>query len=136
MHEDLALSLICWTELIFRILSGDGIPPIRPVDIREESDHFLLEADLPGLSERDIDIHIDGSRLTIKANLEQEQEKEDKSDKYLLRERRALRFTRSFALSQSVDTAKVEASFKNGILRITAPKKEQERTKKIAVKAA
>ena len=101
------------------------------IDIRERGDHFILEADIPGISEKDIDIEIDNSKLTIKANFEEE--KESKKEKYLLHERRNSHFLRSFSLSESIDTEKVEASFKNGILTIVAPKKAQEKSKKVKV---
>lgn len=115
----------------------------RPdVDIREEDDRFVLEAELPGVSEKDIDIQIDNSRLTIEVGSEEEKdtekgkEKGKEKAKYLLRERRSTHLTRTFALSPSVDASKIEASFKNGVLQIIAPKKEQERSKSIEVKAA
>ena len=111
---------------------GSGEEHRQPdIDIRERGDHFILEADIPGVSEKDIDIEIDNSKLTIKANFEEA--KENKEEKYLLHERRQVHFLRSFSLSKSVDTEKVEASFKNGILTIVVPKKAQEKSKKITV---
>lgn len=128
---------------VFNLLNGIDFPycdSVRErethpnVDIREEGDHFVLEADLPGVSEEEIDIHVDNSRLTIKVN--REKEEKEGTGRYLLRERRAVNVSRSFALSDSVDTDGVEASFKNGILQIIAHKKERERTKSIKVNAA
>lgn len=106
------------------------------VDIQEQKDAFVLEAELPGISEEDIEVEVDHSHLTIKVVNEQQGEKKEVSGKYILRERREASVERSFRLADNVDTEKVVASFKNGILQITVPKKEQERSKIIKIKAA
>lgn len=121
-----------WFDSIF---SGDAVSRnVRTpaVDVREEKDRYVLEAELPGLTEKDIEVKIDDNLLTISAGTESE--KEEKKNNYLFRERYNSVFSRSFVLPKDVDVEKVEAVFKNGILSLELRKNETALPKTIEVK--
>lgn len=104
------------------------------VDVREEKDRYVLEAELPGMSEKDVDLHVEDNMLTIKSA--KEEEKEEKNEEgYLVRERRSRSFSRSFVLPKDVDRDKVEARFKNGLLTLTMPKSAESKARQIQIKA-
>jgi HSP20 family protein len=104
------------------------------VDVREEKDRYVLEAELPGMSEKDVDVHVEDNMLTIKSA--KEEEKEEKNEEgYLVRERRSRSFSRSFVLPRDVDRDKVEARFKNGLLTLSMPKTAESKARQIQIKA-
>ena len=85
------------------------------VDIRETEKSYVLEADLPGFDEKDIDIHLDSNTLTIESK--KEEKKEDKNG-YMVQERRQAAFSRSFSLPENADRESIAASYKNGVLSV------------------
>ena len=101
------------------------------VDIREEKDLYLLEAEVPGLAEKDIDIQVKENLLTLASKVEEN--KEGKTG-YLLRERKPVQFKRSFILPKDVDQEKIEARYGNGVLVLSLPKKPEAKPKTIDVK--
>jgi HSP20 family protein len=101
------------------------------VDIHETDDSFVVSADLPGLKKDDIQINVEDNTLTIKG--EKKFEKKVPKDKYIRVERNYGTFVRSFSLPQNVDSTNIKATFKDGILDLTLPKKEESKPKKIAV---
>lgn len=115
-----------------------GLPTTKApsVDIWEDETNYVLEAELPGLSEKDVDVHVDKHVLKISSLCEAEKEvKEEKaSPNYLIRERSCTSFERSFALPEGVDEEKIEGTFKNGVLTISIPKVPAKQPKKIDVK--
>src|SRR5436190_19541928 len=115
------------------------------VDVREDADHFYVEAEMPGFRKDDIDITLENQTLTITAEkkFEREQgpgpggkggktEAQPQGD-YLLRERRYSRFQRSFTLPPTVDEASVQARLNDGVLTITLNKREETKPRKISV---
>ncbi len=106
------------------------------VDIAETENAYEITADLPGMDEKNIEVKLANGGLIIKG--EKQQEKEEKKKDYYLHERHFGSFERSFRLPEGVDTNKIEASFKKGVLKVTLPKtpEAQKATKKIDVKAA
>ena len=106
------------------------------VDIVEKDDTFEVRAELPGMDEEDIDVQLSDTMLTIKGEKKEEREEGEKDSRYYLSERRYGSFERSFRLPEGVDTDKVKASFKNGVLVVNIAKSPelQEKTKKIEVK--
>lgn len=102
-----------------------------PVDIHETDDSFVVSADLPGLNKDDIEIGIEDNTLIIKG--EKKFEEKVPRDKYLRVERTYGEFVRSFSLPQNVDSTKIKATFRDGILDLTLPKKEEAKPKRIAV---
>lgn len=106
------------------------------VDMVEKDGAYEVTAELPGLSESDIDVKVVNGVLTIKG--EKQEDKEETKKDYYLRERHIGAFERSFRLPDGVDVDKIEATYKDGILTLTLPKtpEAQKAEKKIAVKAA
>lgn len=105
------------------------------VDIREEDEQYVLEAELAGLSEKDVDVKVQDNLLTISAETESEEKEEKKEDKksYILRERRSSSFMRSFVLPKDVDQEHIDAAFKNGVLTLTLPKSQESKPRTIKV---
>jgi HSP20 family protein len=104
------------------------------VDVTENDKEIKISAELPGMDEKDIDLSLQNDMLTIKG--EKKEEKEDKGKDYYRMERSYGSFIRTIPLPVEVETDKVEAKFKKGVLSITLPKtaKAVAETKKIAVK--
>ena len=94
-------------------------------DIREEGDHYVLDADLPGFDREDIHLELQGDVLTITAQHNNEKEDKDEEGKYLCRERSTSSFTRSFDVS-GIDTEKITAAYDKGVLTLTLPKQTEE----------
>lgn len=103
------------------------------VDIREDEDKYVLEAELAGVSEKDVDINVENDMLTISSS--REEKNEEKKEGYILKERRSSSFCRSFMLPKDVDTGKIDASVKDGVLTLDMPKRPEAKPKKISVKA-
>lgn len=101
------------------------------VDIFEDGDNIRLQAELPGLSEKDIDLQVENNVLTIRG--ERKRENEIKEDGFVRTERVFGHFTRSFTLPSSVAAEKIVAKYRNGVLDVTLPKKETSKTRKIQV---
>lgn len=104
------------------------------IDVKEGETDIVVKADLPGLEEKDIDVLLTEDSLTIKG--EKKAEKEDKAENYYHLERTYGSFHRVIPLPAEVDSKKVEATFKNGVLSIVLPKtaKAKAAGKKIAIK--
>lgn len=104
-------------------------------DVSEDDKAFHITADLPGITEKDINVTLSGDMLTIGG--ERREEREEKDRNYHFSERRFGSFRRAFSLPPGVDRDKIEASFKNGVLSITLPKTPEamQQQKKIEVKA-
>jgi len=103
-----------------------------PVDIREEEDCFVIQAELPGFQSKDIDIQFENGVLTLAG--ERRFEKEDQKQNYHRIERAYGRFTRSFTLPSGVQGDKVSAAYKEGILEVLVPKAEESKPRKITIK--
>ncbi len=106
------------------------------VDIAEKDGIYEITAELPGMEEKDIDVSFAGGTLTIKG--EKKFEKEEERKDFYLSERRYGAFERAFGIPDGVDTDKIAAHFRKGVLTVTLPKtvEAQKQEKKIAVKAA
>lgn len=103
------------------------------VDVREDTDHIYVDAELPGFTKDQVDITLENSMLTISAERKAEQ-KQDQPGNYLLNERRYSRFLRSFTLPPTVDEKSVQANLTDGVLHITLTKREETKPRKIEVK--
>lgn len=102
------------------------------VDVSETKNDLVIRAELPGLDSKDIDISMNNGFLTIKG--EKKNEKEEKDENYHLIERSYGSFIRSIRLPREVQSDKITASFKNGVLKITLPKSEEAKKKEIKIK--
>jgi HSP20 family protein len=106
------------------------------MDIAETEKAYEITAELPGMSESDVQVVASNGGVTIKG--EKKEEKEEKKKDYYLSERRYGSFERRMQIPEGVDADKIEASFKNGVLTVTLPKtaQAQKPEKKISIKAA
>jgi len=103
------------------------------VDLREEKDRFLVQAELPGMAKEDVVIDLEGDVLGITAR--KEQDIEEKRDGYIRRERGSMHFHRQMRLPENVDRDRIKARMENGILEVSLPKMSEgtERKNKIEV---
>ena len=103
------------------------------VDIYETENELVVKADLPDVDLKDIDVRVENQTLTIAG--ERKFEKQDNVAGYHRIERSYGNFTRSFAVPNSFDTEKIAASFKNGVLSVSLPKKEAAKPRQIKIEA-
>ena len=113
---------------------NDGGARLAPygVDIREDGDRLVVEAEMPGFKKEDVDITLENQTLTISGE-RREEKKDQKEAGYLLNERRYSRFLRSFTLPPTVNDQTVNAKLSDGVLTITLNKREETKPRKIAV---
>jgi HSP20 family protein len=112
---------------------GQGVARrwIPPMDVVETDDHFVLRADLPGMSEKDVNIELEDSVLTISG--ERKAEHEQRTEGYYRVERASGSFSRSLTLPEGVDADGIQASFENGVLEVRIPKPEQHKPRKVQI---
>ena len=101
------------------------------LDVEETENEVVVKAELPGLTDKDIDVSVVDDTLTIKG--EKKHDKEEKGKHYHLVERRYGSFQRCVRLPSSVNSKKASARFKDGVLEITLPKSEEAKPKKIEI---
>ncbi len=129
-----------WDKLVGDFFGRDyqcsaGTMGYPVVDIREEKEHYILEAELPGFSEKDVDIKVNDRILTISSSKEEEKSSENKGV-WLIRERGIKTFRRSFSMPRDVDLEGINAKFKDGLLSVTMSKRPEAREKTITVSRA
>jgi HSP20 family protein len=101
------------------------------VDIYEDKDRLILEAELPGMNRDDFDISVENNVITLRG--ERKFEKKTDGDNYHRVERSYGSFTRSFTLPQTVTAEGATADFENGVLRVSLPKREETKARKIEI---
>ena len=101
------------------------------VDIYEQGGDLVLKAELPGVDPKDVELRIENNVLTLKG--ERKTDTEVKRDSYHRVERSYGAFTRAFTLPTTVDTTKVKADFKDGLLRVVLPKREESKPKQVQI---
>ena len=136
-----------------RILEGNngfhgkyGYRRFPTVDVRETEKAYVLEAELPGFDEKDVEVRLDGNTLTIESKREEErnipeqtsdcagEEAKTAADRnYLIRERHLSAFSRSFKLPENADPEGISASFRNGILFLSINKKAEAQKRVIQI---
>lgn len=104
-------------------------PNLMKTDIKENDSNYIIEMDLPGFDKENIDLMLNDGYLEISAKMIKE-ENEDESEKYIRRERYYGECSRSFYVGEDILEEDIDAEFKNGILKVTIPKKEE--TKKLS----
>lgn len=104
------------------------------VDIYEDGNQLVLKADLPDIEEKELDIRVENNLLFIRG--ERKFEKKVSEENYLRFERSFGTFSRSFSLPNTVDTEKISAEYRNGVLTVTLPKREESKPKQIKVAAS
>lgn len=110
-------------------LKNSPLATVPAVNIREDENAFTVELAAPGKNKEDFNINLDHNVLTISS--ESKNEKEEKNANYTRREFSYSSFQRSFVLPNSVDSDKISASYENGVLHITIPKKEEAKKKPV-----
>jgi HSP20 family protein len=113
---------------------GEALGWAPAVDVVDRNGEVVLRADLPGLTEKDIQLTLQDGSLTIQG--ERKEEKEEKDENYYCCERSYGSFSRSLAVPAGVNADKINATFKNGVLEVHLPKTKESTGKKIEVKAA
>ena len=107
--------------------SGTWAPP---VDVAEENDKIMVKVEVPGIDEKDLKVHFEDGLLTVSG--ERQFERKDTRNYYRI-ERTYGTFTRTFSLPRSVDPNGIVANYRNGVLEIEIPKKEEAKPKQIAI---
>jgi HSP20 family protein len=102
-----------------------------PVDIYEDEHNITMKLEVPGMDEKDINVHIENNTLTVHG--ERKFEKEEKEENFRRVERQYGSFTRSFTLPSSLDLEQVSASYEKGVLQIKLAKKAEAKPKQIKV---
>ena len=104
---------------------------LPPMDLVETADHYVLRADLPGLSDGDVNVQLEDNVLTISG--ERKSEHEDQQEGYYRFERAFGAFSRSLTLPEGVDPDSIQAHFDRGVLEIRVPKPEQKKPKTVQI---
>ena len=121
-----------WFDSAFQNSGHPSYAATTPiVDVQEKADAYHLEAELPGLTEKDFIVNVEHNLLTISSQQEHSEEREENG--YVIRERRSGAFRRSFALPEDVDADQISATFKDGLLTLTVPKTGKAQARQIAV---
>jgi HSP20 family protein len=110
---------------------AEAAPRIK-LDLSEKDDSYTVKAEIPGVRKEDIDIRIDGSQVTISAEVKTEKE-EKEGGRVLRRERQQGFASRSFTLACPVDEARSDAKYKDGVLELKLPKKSTTSSKRLAI---
>ncbi len=127
------MDLFNWDRVFDNYFGDHDYSVGRPsVDVREDEDNYIVEVELPGLSEKDVEVKVENGVLTIASR--KDESKEEKDEGYIRKERRHFSFKRSFSLPENVDVEKIAANFKNGLLDIAVPKAPAAKPKLIEVK--
>ena len=123
-----------WNSFFERgtLRSEEGGEWLPSLDVAETKNEIVVKAEVPGLEPKDIDISLSDGLLTIKG--EKKQEREEKEENYHLVERSYGSFARSIRLPNEVQSDKINASYKNGVLKIVLPKSEEAKKKEIKIK--
>ena len=101
------------------------------MDVYEDDHNITIQAEIPGVSEKDLDVRLENNVLTISG--ERKLENEEKKENFHRIERHYGRFARSFTLPGAVDPDSVDAEFENGVLKVTLAKREEARPKQIKI---
>lgn len=128
-------------QLFGRFLSGwprqeaEALGVSPAIDMVDRKDELVLQADLPGLTEKDVEVTVQDGTLTLQGQRKEEKEAKE-GEEYYCCERWTGSFSRALTLPPGINTEKVSASFKNGVLEIHLPKAKEAEGKKIEIKAA
>ena len=116
---------------------GDGkswgrVMKVPAVNVTENKESYMVSLAAPGLKKEDFHINVEGNMLTISS--EKEESKEEKEEKYTRKEYNYSSFSRSFTLPDEVNQEKIDALYKEGVLRLVLPKKDEAKKKSTATK--
>jgi HSP20 family protein len=108
-------------------------PRFMPMDLYKIDDHYILTADLPGVDPGSVDVNVDNGTLTLTAH---RSARSDEGVQWLANERFAGTYRRQLSLGDGVDTAKIAATYENGVLTVTIPLAERAKPRRIEVTRA
>ena len=103
------------------------------MDLVERDDHYLLKADLPGLSDEDVAIEVEDNTLTVSGERREESEHRDRG--WYRVERQFGRFSRSLTLPEGIDPNAITAGFNKGVLEVRIPKPEERKPRRVQIRA-
>lgn len=104
---------------------------VPDIEIKETADAYVIQADLPGVREEDLDVSITGNRLTVSGKREEEERREE--DQFFAYERSYGMFSRAFTLPDEADRERVSADLTQGVLRVVVPKKAEMQARKVEI---
>ncbi|MEX2445685.1 MAG: Hsp20/alpha crystallin family protein [Alkalispirochaeta sp.] len=119
------------------------------VDIRQNDNEYVIEADLPGMTEDQIDVRVENDLLVISATADEQktvdekktadetngtEQKGENSDEFIVRERRTRSFYRSFSMPKDADAGQIDATYRNGVLTVQLHKKPESKPRQIEIK--
>jgi HSP20 family protein len=113
------------------LVSPSGTTFAPDMEVKETKDAYLIQADLPGVQMKDLEVSITGNRLSVTGRREEEQRRED--DRYFVYERAYGTFSRSLVLPEGADVDKLRADLKDGVLQIIIPKRAEVQARRIEV---
>ena len=126
--------------LLDHVFDGDYFPlssPRRPLaDVREQDGAYLIEVELPGVSEKELKLELKDGVLSLSTEQKEQKEEKGADGTWIRRERHQSSYSRTFELPEDGDGEKVEATFKDGLLSIRLPKKPEASPRVVPVKAA
>ena len=136
-----ALSLFTPTfnQDVFDLFDRNFGTTVPSIDVRETNEAYVMDMDLPGRSEKDVEISLKDRVLTISSLEETKTEEKKNTDndcEYLIKERRSSSFSRRFTLPADIDAENVEANFKNGVLTIAIARRPEAQARQILIKSA
>ncbi|MFT4157281.1 MAG: Hsp20/alpha crystallin family protein [Microbacterium sp.] len=114
------------------VLDSSRAPRLMPVDLFRDGDQYVLHADLPGIDPGSIDVDLDGSQLTLRA---QRTADTREGVRWLARERGTGQFLRQFTLGDGVDRDRISASYESGVLTVIIPVSERAKPRRIQVES-
>ncbi|KLR57154.1 MULTISPECIES: Hsp20/alpha crystallin family protein [Diaphorobacter] len=117
-----------------RPLHGDGLPTPSQIkiDVKEDDAAYTVQAEVPGVPKEDINVSIDGNVVSLRAEVRQHDEKKE-GEKVLRSERYYGAVARSFQLPVDVDATQAKAKYDNGVLTLTLPKKQGNKTQRLMI---
>jgi HSP20 family protein len=129
LFEDSFVSPLTW-----RTIGGGNDSLMPPIDVHETADEIVVSAALPGIKADDVEITMTGQTLTMRGEFKADDEIE--KDQYLYRERRFGSFSRTVQLPVRVQGDRAQASFTDGVLRLSIPKAEEVKPRQIRINAS
>jgi HSP20 family protein len=120
-------------RLAANLLDSQQGPRFMPIDLHKQGDHYILNADLPGIDPGSVDVDVDGQLLTIRA---ERTARSEEGVKWLAHERPSGSFLRQLNLGDGIDTEGISAHYENGVLSVMIPVSEKAKPRKVEVMSA
>ncbi len=124
--------LMRWDPFAELAPGAPGVAFVPSFDVKETGEAYVFTADLPGVKESDLELSLTGSRLTLSGR--REEERRDEGERWSTYARSYGSFSRSFTLPEGIDAEHVGAELKDGVLRVTVPKRPEMKPRKIELK--